>query len=241
NRVSSARSSASNSANVQVSFTESAEASTRSSGTSRPRPTRCLGSTTRCVTSRVTGLTTTRISAPQSPSRQLTSTPIVNCVASAMVTLPQHPFSAHVGPYGNDGGAGHASLRGTDRTEDRERSAVAVPPRHLNRHVTRDLGGSALHHRRMHPEIGLLLELHHHGHVGTGRRGVRGPLVEQGEPLHGAAPAHLPCLDALGPAGGTHRSRGVDPVAAVETAIDEETVMEVALELTLVVVIEGHA
>jgi hypothetical protein len=30
-------------------------------------------------------------------------------------------------------------------------------------------------------------------------------------------------------------------VAAVETAIDEETVMEVALELTLVVVIEGHA
>jgi hypothetical protein len=92
----------------------------------------------------------------------------------------------------------------------------------------------------MHPEICLLLELHDHGHVGMGGLSPGYPLVEQGEPLDLAPSTDLLGLDVPRPAFGAHRPRGVDPVAAVETSVDEEPTSEEALELTLVIVIEGH-
>ena len=72
---------------VQRSRTSPVVASTRSRGTSRPSPCRCFGSTTRWVTARATGSTTTRLTSPQTPSVQLASAPIVNCVVSAMATF----------------------------------------------------------------------------------------------------------------------------------------------------------
>ena len=94
NCVSSAQSSRWNSAIVQSSLTSAGAASTRRSGTSRPGPCRCGGSTTRSVTDRATGSTTTRVTLPQTPSLQLTSAPIVTSVASAMTRLPPLPTVA---------------------------------------------------------------------------------------------------------------------------------------------------
>src|SRR6204780_2967638 len=80
-------SSCSNSAGGHDSLTSPPEASTRSTGTSLARSSRCFGSTTRWVTARATGSTTTRHTTPQAPSLQLTSAPIVNGVVSATAIL----------------------------------------------------------------------------------------------------------------------------------------------------------
>jgi hypothetical protein len=45
---------------------------------------RCFGSTTRCVTARATGSTTTWVTSPQMPSEQLATVPMVNCSVSGM-------------------------------------------------------------------------------------------------------------------------------------------------------------
>src|SRR5579859_6587181 len=55
-------------------------------GTRRPSPCRCLGSTTRCVTTLDSGSTTTRLTVPAGPSLQVASAPIVNDMACAMAT-----------------------------------------------------------------------------------------------------------------------------------------------------------
>ena len=87
NWVSSAGLSWSKASSVQRSRTSGDAASTRSTGTSRARPARCFGSTTRWVTALRTGSTTTRVNSPHTPSVQRASVPIVNCVVSDTLSL----------------------------------------------------------------------------------------------------------------------------------------------------------
>src|SRR3954447_26003354 len=123
--VSSASSSCSNSASVQRRSSCSLVASTRSRGTSRPSPWRCFGSTTRWVTLRATGSTTTRSTSPQIPSLQLTSTPIVNFVP-AMATFPV-PFDPTIPHLDRASGSRRLGLSGRLR-QDEQMSGKWVPP-----------------------------------------------------------------------------------------------------------------
>src|SRR5690349_19615458 len=93
---------------VQRSWISPSVASARSSGTSRPSPLRPAGSTTRWVSSRVTGLMTTRVTSPQAPSAHLTAAPIMNgvCVIATFLACrdpradPGNPILTYLTPDG---------------------------------------------------------------------------------------------------------------------------------------------
>ena len=83
--TSSAGSNSPNSASVQRSLISPGAASASSTGTSRPAPFLCLGSTTRWVTVPAAGSRIVRLTTPQNPSVQLAFAPSAN---SAGITAP---------------------------------------------------------------------------------------------------------------------------------------------------------
>src|SRR6185503_8603233 len=122
-------------------------------------------------------------------------------------------------------------LSGIGAAERGERQAVALDPGEFDGLADAQLVRRRAHDRRGDPEARLLLELDGGNRVRTSAvvdaRGRRA-LVQQDQQVDGAVAGHGGGLDVPRPALGTHRSRRVVPVAAVDAAVRSQLLREPA-------------